>query len=76
MGKSIRIQLRNGIGKASMNKVSKQELLDVLSRAQSFASTISIYNGKDPDELNLYRLEATSLRDLIHFVRERLENEE
>jgi hypothetical protein len=46
--------------------VGKEELIDLLGRAQQFASNISIYSGKDLDELSLYQLEAASLRDKIY----------
>jgi len=46
--------------------VDRKELVDLLQRAQQFASTISIYSGRDLVELSLYRLEAESLRDKIH----------
>ena len=55
------------------NDIHAPDVVDLLRRAQSFASTVSIFEGKDPDYLHLLKLEASSLRDAIHAVCEKLE---
>lgn len=49
--------------------IDKAQVL--LLRSQHLAADISIYSGRDLDELHLYKLEAASLRDDIHeFLKE------